>query len=408
MSVNILDRVAAGKADKSDVLIVCHKKEAGHGVKVTVKSSVRAFFGKHIESLVARKINELQITDILVEVDDNGALDFAILARLEAALIKMGHNVTKSLLDDTCFDHFNPDFSRLRRSRLYIPGNNPDLIINAGLFGSDSLILDLEDSVAPEQKFDTRFMIRNILTCKNNFLGASERIVRINPLSCDYGLADLEMIVPARPDIILIPKCETADDIIKVEKIVAKLEQSHGIPKQILFMPLIETARGVINAYDIAIASKRSVALCFGAEDFTRDIGCERTRDGKETFSARCAIVYAAKAAGIEAIDTVFSDIEDSEGLRKSTVEAQSIGFCGKGLIHPGQIRIVHEVFAPTAEQIQYANKVMQAIEEAKSRGLGVIALGSKMIDAPVVERARKTLELAAKMGIDTAKKEVR
>lgn len=408
MSANILDRVTAGKADKSDVLIVCHKKEAGHGVKVSVKSSVMAFYGKHIESLVARKINEAAVTDILVEVEDNGALDFVILARLEAALVKMGYGITKPLPDETCFDRFKPEFSRLRRSRLYIPGNNPDLIINAGLFGSDSLILDLEDSVAPEQKFDTRFVVRNILTCKTNFMGASERIVRINPPGCEYGPADLEMIVPARPDVILIPKCETADDVVNVEIIVEKLEKAHGVPDRILFMPLIETARGVMNAYEIARASKRSVALCFGAEDFTRDIGCERTRDGRETLSARCSIVYAAKAAGIEAIDTVFSDIEDMEGLRKSTVEAQSLGFCGKGLIHPGQIKVVHEVFAPTPEQIHYANKVMQAIEDAKARGLGVIALGSKMIDAPVVDRARKTLELAAKMGIDTTKKEVK
>lgn len=173
-------------------------------------------------------------------------------------------------------------------------------------------------------------------------------------------------------------------------------------------MPLIETARGVINAYDIARASKRNVALCFGAEDFTRDIGCERTRDGRETFSARCSIVYAAKAAGIEAIDTVFSDIEDAAGLRASTLEAQSLGFCGKGLIHPGQIKIVHEIFTPTSEQIQYAKKVLQAIEDAKTRGLGVIALGSKMIDAPVAERAKKILELAEKTGLEIEKKEVR
>ncbi|HOD41020.1 MAG TPA: aldolase/citrate lyase family protein [Candidatus Wallbacteria bacterium] len=408
MNSNILDHVTAGKADKSDVLINCRKKEAGQGVTIAIKSSVKAFFAKHIESLVSSKIKELSINDIQIEVEDNGALDFVILARLEAALVKMGYPVHKSLQGEPCHDYFNPDFSRLRRSRLYIPGNNPDLIINAGLFGSDSLILDLEDSVAPEQKFDTRFVVRNILTCKNNFLGSSERIVRINPPGCEYGPADLEMIVPARPDTLLIPKCETAEDVVKVEKIVEELERRHQITKPILFMPLIETAKGVINAYSIACASKRSVALCFGAEDFTRDIGCERTRDGKETLSARCSIVYAAKAAGIEAIDTVFSDIEDSEGLKKSTLEAQSLGFCGKGLIHPGQIKIVHEVFAPTNEQIQYANKVMQAIEDAKARGLGVIALGSKMIDAPVVERAKKTLELAKKMGIETAKKEVK
>lgn len=408
MNFNIVDHAVSGKADKSDVLISCCKKQAGHGLKIIVKSSVKAFYAKHIESLAAKAAEELSVKDMLIEIDDNGALDFVILARLEAALFKTGYGAGKNISGQICRDYFKPEFSRLRRSRLYIPGNNPDLMINAGLFGADSLILDLEDSVAPEQKFDTRFVVRNILTCKNNFFGSSERIVRINPLSCEYGREDLEMIIPALPDTVLIPKCETASDVVEVEKIVKKLEHDNGIEHKILFMPLIETAKGVINAYDIARASERSVALCFGAEDFTRDIGCERTREGRETFNARCSVVYAAKAAGIEAIDTVFSDIEDSDGLRKSTIEAQSLGFCGKGLIHPGQIKIVHEVFAPTDEQIRYANKVMQAIEEAKSRGAGVIALGSKMIDAPVVERAKKTLELAKKMGIETAKKEVR
>ncbi len=408
MNFNPIDHAASGKADKSDASVICYKKEPGHNIKIELKSSVKAFYARHIETIVLNALAEVKAGDMLVKIEDNGALDFVILARLEAALFKLGFKPEKSFTAEACRDYFNPIFSRLRRSRLYIPGNNPDLIINAGLFGADSLILDLEDSVAPEQKFDTRFIVRNILTSKINFTGSSERIVRINPLDCEYGRDDLEMIVPALPDTILIPKCETAESITAVEKIVEELEKRHNIMKNILFMPLIETARGVINAYDIARASKRNVALCFGAEDFTRDIGCERTRDGRETFSARCSIVYAAKAAGIEAIDTVFSDIEDAAGLRASTLEAQSLGFCGKGLIHPGQIKIVHEIFTPTSEQIQYAKKVLQAIEDAKTRGLGVIALGSKMIDAPVAERAKKILELAEKTGLEIEKKEVR
>lgn len=398
--MNILEFTTAGKIDKSDVLIKCYKKEENFGININLKSSVNAFFGNHIKNLIKQKLEQLNINNILVEIEDNGALDIIILARLEAALVKIGYVIKNPLLDEICYDYFNPTFDRLRRSRLYLPGNNPDLTINAGLFGADSLILDLEDSVAPDQKFDARFVVRNLLFSKINFFGESERIVRINPLSCEYGLLDLKMIIPARPDVLLIPKCECKDDIIDVERIVETLEKEHNISKQILFMPLIETAKGVINAYEIASASKRNVALCFGAEDFTRDIGCERTIEGKETFTARCNIVYAAAACGIQAIDTVFSDIEDKEGLRNSTIEAKMLGFSGKGLIHPNQIKIVHEVFTPTNEEIEYAKKVMQAIEDAKLRGSGVIALGSKMIDAPVVERAKKTLNLALKLGM--------
>jgi len=407
MSSNIINHAKSEKVEKSDVRIKCSKQAPGFGIKAGIKSSVKTFFGKQIEESILRKINDLKLNDILVEVDDNGALEPVIMARLEAALIKCGCNIVKSLYDGAAGVNFKPDFGRLRRSRLYIPGNTPDLVINAGLFGADCIILDLEDSVAPEQKFDARFVVRNMLVSKINFLGSSERIVRINPLNGEFGHADLEMIVPARPDNILIPKCESADDIIKVERIVAQLEQRHGIEKQILFMPLIETAKGILNAYEIAKASKRSVALCFGAEDFTRDIGVERTREGRETLNARCSIVYAAKAAGIEAIDTVFSDVDDAEGLRLSTLEALSLGFSGKGVIHPGQIKIVHSVFAPGAEQIETAKKIMNAIAEAKAQGRGVIALGSKMIDAPVAERAKKTLELARKMGIAIDGKEV-
>lgn len=396
----------AGKADKSDILVKCQKRP-GAGVRINVKSSVAAFYGRQIETAFAEKLKKFGINDIEVTLEDDGALLCVQMARLEAALRKMGCRIEGSMADDVTTAHFAPSFKRLRRSRLYIPGNGPDLMLNSGLFGADCIILDLEDSVAPEFKFDARYVVRNMLTAKTNFFGSSERIVRINPLSSEYGYADLEAIVPARPDNILIPKCECADDIRNVERIVEQLESTGGVDKKIMFMPLIETARGVLNAFEIATASKRVTALCFGAEDFTRDIGVERTREGAETLHARCAIVYAAKAAGIDAIDTVYSDTEDDAGLRASMVEAVSLGFSGKGVIHPGQIKIVHEVLAPTREQIEYANRVMAAIEEARAQGRGVISLGSKMIDAPVVERAKRTLEVAKTMGIDTNSKGV-
>jgi citrate lyase subunit beta/citryl-CoA lyase len=214
------------------------------------------------------------------------------------------------------------------------------------------------------------------------------------------------MIVPAGPDMLLIPKCNEAKDILDVEALVAAVEKKCGFAHTILFMPLIETARGVLNAYEIARASDRVVAMCWGAEDLSADLGVERTKEGRESFVSRGLVILAAKAAGVQALDTVFSDVRDTAGLVESTKEAIALGFEGKGVIHPGQIEPIHNVFAPTSERIEYAQKVVAAIEKARAKGSGVAALGSKMIDAPIEARARKTLKLAEALGLIKAKKE--
>ena len=285
---------------------------------------------------------------------------------------------------------------KLRRSRLYMPGNNPYLSQNAFLFGADCIILDLEDSVPPSEKFSSRILVRNIL--KNVDFGDAEKTVRINPLSSPFGRDDIEEIVPAEPDAIFIPKAETADDVRIVDEIVAEVKAKHNIDKEIFYMPIIESAKGVWNAFEIASATENVVLLAFGAEDFTRDIGAQRTRDGREQFVARSLVVLGAKAAGVQASDTVWSDIEDVEGLRKSTIEAKELGFDGKGAIHPSQVEIINELFSPTPEEIDYAKKVIAAFEEAKARGDGVIAIGRKMIDAPIVARAQRIIKMARKI----------
>jgi len=287
---------------------------------------------------------------------------------------------------------------RIRRSRLYMPGNNPYLSQNAFLFGADCIILDLEDSVPPAEKFATRILVREIL--KNVDFADTEKTVRINPISSPYGRADLEEIIPALPDGIFIPKAETADDVRVVDEIVQEIKAKHGIDKEIYYMPIIESARGVWNAYEIASASPRVVMVAFGAEDFTRDIGAQRTREGREQFVARSMVVLGAKAAGVQASDTVWSDIDDVEGLRASAQEARELGFDGKGAIHPSQVKVINEVFSPTPEEIEYARKVVAAFEEAQKRGSAVVALGRKMIDPPVVARAQRILRMAEKMGL--------
>jgi citrate lyase subunit beta/citryl-CoA lyase len=280
---------------------------------------------------------------------------------------------------------------RLRRSRLYLPGNEPKYFINAGLHESDGLILDLEDSVAPSQKDAAQILVRNALRSVD-FYG-DERMVRINQLP--KGFDDLKFVVPHNVHVILIPKCESGEQIKAVENEVESLKKQNNISSEIYFMPIIESAKGVIKSYEIASASKYNCALAIGLEDYTADIGTQRTEDGKESFFARSMVVNAARAAGIQPIDTVYSDVSNMEGLRQSVLEAKSLGFEGKGCIHPRQVKVVHEAFAPTMEEIEKAKKIVLAFEEADKKGLGVVSVGSKMIDPPVVKRAQKTIDLA-------------
>ena len=278
---------------------------------------------------------------------------------------------------------------QLRRSRLYLPGNEPKFFVNAGLHSPDGIILDLEDSVAPTEKDAAQLLVRNALRSVDFY--NAERMVRINQLP--KGLDDLKYIIAHNVNVILIPKCESAKQIHQLEKEVDKLKKQFKMTNEIYFMPIIESALGVIKAFEIATASKNNCALAIGLEDYTADIGTQRTNEGRESIFARQMLVNSAKAAGIQAIDTVFSDVADMEALRQSVLEAKSLGFEGKGCIHPRQIQVVHEAFAPTVEEIEKAKKIVLAFEEAEKKGLGVVSLGSKMIDPPVVKTSNKNYQ---------------
>jgi citrate lyase subunit beta/citryl-CoA lyase len=218
-------------------------------------------------------------------------------------------------------------------------------------------------------------------------------MVRINQLP--EGLNDLEYIVPHNVNVILIPKVESADQIKQVEEKVFELKKKYKVINDIYFMPIIESALGVENAYQIASASEYNCSLAVGLEDYTADIGTQRSNEGTESFVARSKVVNAAKAAKIQAIDTVFSDVNDMETLRKSVIEAKQLGFEGKGCIHPRQVEVINKAFLPSEEEIEKAKKIVLAFDNAKAKGIGVVSLGSKMIDAPVVKRAEKTVNLA-------------
>jgi len=277
---------------------------------------------------------------------------------------------------------------------LYIPGNNPAMLQQGGVYGADSLLLDLEDAVAINQKDAARILVRNILK-QINFYEA-EVCVRVNHIDTPFGMEDLEEIVPLQPDAIRFPKTETPEELERLIKIIEDIEDKHGLPHDKMTLHvMIETALGVQNVFDIAKLSKRVDAITIGGQDLTADMNISNTRDGSGIDLARKMIVMAAKANKIDAIDTVFVDINDDEGLRKETEYSKNIGFTGKAVINPRQIDIIHEVYQPTQEEIRKAYKIIAAFKKNKEAGIGVFSVDGKMVDAPVMTRAAYVLELA-------------
>ena len=282
---------------------------------------------------------------------------------------------------------------RLRRSMLFVPGNNPGMVRDAHIYGSDSIKFDLEDSVAVTEKDAARFLVYNALTHLK--YGSKELVVRINDLGSGLGVADLEAIVRAQPDVIRLPKTECARDVIDCEREIERIERAAGIPVgRTGMMAAIESARGVLNAYEIATASKRLIGIALGAEDYVTDLKTTRS-DGTELFFARNMILNAARAAGIDALDTVYSDVNNEEGFIAEATLIKKLGFNGKSVINPRQIPQLHRVFLPSEKELNKARAIMEAIEEANARGSGVASLNGKMIDKPVVLRAQYLLELA-------------
>lgn len=385
-----------GEKVRSDCFIEIELTKSG-GLKTSLQSKVDSMYGQNINDILIEMCEFFDLKNAHITIDDNGALPFTIGARFEAAYKKIFPDDPKEFLPEFNKKNlYRTSKDRMRRSRLYLPGNEPKFYPNAGLHKPDGIILDLEDSVAPSEKEAARYIVRNTL-CAVDFYGA-ERMVRINQLP--RGLDDLHFVVPHNVHVILIPKCESAQTVIDVDEEINIIKAEKNISNNIFLMPIIESALGIIKAYEIASASDKVCALTIGLEDYTADLGVERTKEGRESFYARSAIVNAAKAAGVQAIDSVFSDVDDMEGLRESVLEAKSLGFEGKGCIHPRQIQVVHDAFAPTEKEIEKAKKIVTAFQEAEKKGLGVVALGSKMIDAPVVKRAKHIIELAIQNGL--------
>lgn len=283
---------------------------------------------------------------------------------------------------------------KLRRTMMFVPGNNPAMVKDAGIFGADSIMFDLEDAVSLSEKDAARYLVYEALQTVD--YGRSELVVRINGLDTPFYHNDIKAMVKAGIDVIRLPKVETADMIRDLEKLVVEAEIEFGREVGTThLMAAIESARGVVNANEIAQASKRMIGIALSAEDYTTDMKTHRYPDGQELLYARNVILHAARAAGIAAFDTVFTNLNDEAGFKRETELIHQLGFDGKSLINPRQIDLVNQVYQPLKKEIITAQNVIAAIEDAKQKGSGVISMNGQMVDRPVVLRAERVMRLA-------------
>jgi len=387
-----------GKKVRSDCFVEMELCKDG-GINLELKSKVESMFGNANRKLIHEIVDFFEIKNAKIYVEEGGALPLVIAARLEAAikkLIKTDKNYLLPLLEENTRETKRDDH---RISRLYLPGNKPSMMINAGIHQPNGIILDLEDAVSPDKKYEARFLVRNVLRGMN-FYGA-ERMVRINQIPA--GLDDLDFVVPQHVNLILVPKCESAVQIHQVNARIAEIKKDQNLNYPIWLMPIVESALGVIKAFEIATAAENVVAMAIGLEDYTADLGTLRTDEGTESFFARTQVVNACRAAGIQPIDSVFSDVSDMEALALNVQKSKALGFDGMGCIHPRQIAVIHQNFAPAEKEIKKAQRIVDAFIQANAKGLGVVSLGTKMIDPPVVKRAENTLNLAISLGMISA-----
>jgi citrate lyase subunit beta/citryl-CoA lyase len=399
MTATITSRPAeagpSGNDVRSDLHVAIEPRESG-GLGVGLESRVGPYYGEAILAQTRQVLETLGVKNAKVAIRDEGALPYVIAARIETAALRAGLGKGNKALPERIALPEPSAKDRLRRSRLYLPGTEPRYAINACLHGPDAIILDLEDSVPYAEKDAARILVRNMLRAVS--FGACERMVRINQLP--LGLEDLAEIIPEAPDLILIPKVEHPGQVTQVDRMTSELKIRHQINRPIWLIPILESGQGIENAFAIASAAENVVALTIDLDDYTADLGAAKTAEGRESLYARTRLVNAARAAGIQAIDSVDSDLSDLGGLKRWGEASRALGFEGMGCIHPAQIPVIHTAFAPSPAEIEKAQKIVSAFEEAQQRGVSVVSLGSKMVDAPVVQRALKLVARAKAMGL--------
>ena len=293
----------------------------------------------------------------------------------------------------------NANKKRLRRTMMFLNAQKPGLIKDPYIYRPDSIMLDLEDAVAENQKDAARFSLYHALK-EINYRGC-ERVVRINGLDTPYWEEDIHCAVAGGCDAIRIPKTESALDVQRVEAVVEECEKKYGIPEgQTLIMAAIESARGVMKALDICEASERLFGIALSGGDYTKDLQTHITGTGLELMGARQNMIIAARAAGVQCFDTVYTNLDEMEGFSHDVETIHLMGFDGKSIINPRQINIVHEIFTPTQKDIIFAEKVVKEIDEKKAQGIGVFTVDGKMIDIAFYDGAKRTIELAKASGV--------
>lgn len=377
------EQIAVGSPNKGDCIARVVRSDKPD---IKIETGNENLFEPGLSAVIEETLFALNASQVNLCVEEHGTLDYIIRARVEAA-------VREALPDIAPWrrsvERTRNARDRLRRTRLYAPGNNPRLLAGIELHGADCVLLDLEDSVPLAEKFAARVLVKHLLAA----VDFPEVWVRINPLAT-YGRDDLAEVMLSRPHGICLPKAESASDVADLADEVTRLEEENEIDVGSTFiMPIIETGKGVLHAEEIASADERVVIISFGAEDYTRDVGARRTQDA--LLFARSMIVAACASAAIQASDTVYADSDDEEGLIRETKHIRGLGFVGKGAINPRQIEPIHSVFLPSEEEIERARQVIAVAQEAEKKGIGAVALGGKMIDRPVLERAKRTIALA-------------
>lgn len=386
-----------GEDVRSDCWVELEPRDKG-GLKLMLKSKVDYLYAESNRQLVTETMLRLGLEHARVTMEDKGALPFTIMARVEAAARQaLPEDPLPEVLPEPHPESSAPTSrDRWRRSRLYIPGNTPRFFANVHIHGADAVILDLEDAVPPEEHDSALVLVRNALL-KLPF-GESERMVRTSQFP--EALKDIPPLVRARVQTILLPKVEQAEQVAKAAELVQGTRASAGIESPVFLMPIIESPLGMFNALDIAQASDLVVALTWGQEDYLKELGGRKTAEGHETLWPMSQVANAARAAGVQPIDTVFSDIADMDGLRESCRRAQDLGFEGKGCIHPNQVPVVNQAFTPDREEVGEAVRITEAWEKAQKSGRVTLVLDGKMVDLPIVERARRIVKLARAAGL--------
>jgi citrate lyase subunit beta/citryl-CoA lyase len=377
------EKKAVGSANQGDCQVVVLPTGP---LRIEVNTKNPTLLERGVREVVSQTVTGAGIGRGTITVSEEGALDYVIAARVETALRSAFPEEASPIQLEARRAPTERD--RPRRSRLYAPGNNPRFLVGVDLHGADCVLLDLEDSVPPSEKAAARVLVKHLLSA----IAIPEVWVRINPLNT-YGKEDLVEVMQGRPHGICLPKAESENDVKNLAALLSRMEKRLGLIEGTTWiMPIIESARGVLYAERIA-ADPRVVMIAFGAEDFTRDVGALRTPES--LLFARSMIVVAARAAGIQASDTVYANLEDEQGLLAEAKMARALGFDGKGAINPRQIPLIHAAFSPSEAEIEEARRIVKAAEDAAAQGIGAIAVDGKMVDRPVLERAKRTLKLA-------------